>query len=157
MPYSTTSWIAAAEAGQWSRVATAVRPAEMERIKQDIDAYTGVNEVTTDSRSISMLVTIIRAGESSNAHYHLDHESALYCVSGHAHVFFGDELEFDVQVRAGDFLYIPPFCPHKTYSQSHDEDAVFVTARTDALEQERVVPVPQIDDGRCDQRLVWID
>ena len=157
MSDNTAPWISRAEAGNWSRVASIVHPTGTERIKQQIDAYQGVNENSTASRYLSMLVTIIRAAEASNAHYHLEHESALYCVSGRAQMFYGDQLEHDMQVQAGDFIYIPPFCPHKTFSQSHTDDAVFVTARTDSLEQERVVPTPELDDGRCDARVVWAD
>jgi uncharacterized RmlC-like cupin family protein len=142
---------------EWTKDVKVVRPEKAQRAKQDFDALFGVNEISTPSRHISMLVTMFKPGEYSNAHYHLDHESALYGVSGSIHMFYGDELENEVKVSAGDFIYIPPFCRHKSYNRSHTEDAVFVTARTDALEQERVVVVHEIDDGRCDARVDYLD
>jgi uncharacterized RmlC-like cupin family protein len=157
MPSVTPSWRRTAEEQGWAADLTVIRPEGSERIKQDIDGILGVNEMTAPTRRLCLLVTTIGAGEASNAHYHLDHESALYLVSGNAHTFYGDELEHDVVLGPGDFIYIPPFCPHKTYSQSHLKDAVFVTARTDPNEQERVTVVPELDDGRCDSRVVYID
>jgi uncharacterized RmlC-like cupin family protein len=136
---------------------TVVRPAGKERIKQDIFGVLGVNEVSTGSRALSMLVTMFGPGEFSNAHYHLEHESALYGVSGDIQMFYGDELEHEILVGAGDFIYIPPFLPHKSFNRSRTKDAVFVTARSDPMEQERVVVTPDVDDGRCDARVRYID
>ncbi|WP_236794369.1 cupin domain-containing protein [Amycolatopsis sp. GM8] len=156
---TTASWIPLAEAGKWDRVVTAVRVKDADRIKQNIDAYQGINENTVDTRHICMLVTVCGPGVegSTITHYHLDHETALYCTEGKAVMFWGDELEVKLEVEAGDFVYIPPFTPHKTFSRSHSEGATFVVARTDPLEQERVVVTPELDDGRCESRIDWVD
>jgi uncharacterized RmlC-like cupin family protein len=142
---------------EWAGDVTLVRAGAIERVKQDIDAIHGVNEVSAGSKHLSMLVTMFGPGEFSNAHYHIDHESALYGITGSVHMFWGAELENDLFLSQGDFLYIPAFCPHKSFNRSHTEDARFVTARTDSLEQERVVVVPEIDDGRCDARVQYLD
>lgn len=44
-----------------------------------------------------------------------------------------------------------------SYNRSHTEDASFVTARTDAYEQERVVVLPELDDDRCKARVDHVD
>jgi uncharacterized RmlC-like cupin family protein len=142
---------------EWVGDVTIVHSGSTERAKQDIDAIFGVNEISTGSKHLSMLVTMFGPGEFSNAHYHIDHESALYGITGSVHMFWGAELEHDLILSQGDFLYIPAFCPHKSFNRSHTVDARFVTARTDALEQERVVVVPEIDDGRCDARVDYVD
>jgi uncharacterized RmlC-like cupin family protein len=141
----------------WQGDVTLVRPAKQERAKQDVNALFGVNAVTTPSQHLSLLVTTLGPGQCSNVHYHVDHESALYGIGGSAHMFWGRELEHEVILGVGDFLYIPPFCPHVSYNRSRKVEAAFVTARTDALEQERVVLVPELDDGRCLGRVTYVD
>jgi uncharacterized RmlC-like cupin family protein len=141
----------------WKKEVTVVSPRTVERAKQDLDAYFGVNEVSTGSRGISMLVTMLGPGKCSNAHHHIDSETAIYGVSGSIRMFYGDKLENSVVVGQGDFVYIPPFCPHKSYNRSHQNDAIFVTARNDPLEQERVVVTPEVDDGTCDSRVDYVD
>lgn len=142
---------------EWEGDVTVVRPEKTERAKQQVDALFGINGVSTPSKHLSLLVTSLRPGKASTVHYHVDHESALYGITGSVHMFWGKELEHDVILSAGDFCYIPPFCPHVTYNRSHTEVAAFVTARTDALEQERVIPVPELDDDRCADRVDYID
>jgi uncharacterized RmlC-like cupin family protein len=141
----------------WKKEVVVVHSPAMERAKQDLDAYFGVNEVSAGSRAISMLVTKLGPGQCSNAHYHVDSETAIYGVSGSIRMFYGERLEHTVVVAQGDFVYIPPFCPHKSYNRSHQTDAVFVTARNDPLEQERVVVVAEIDDGSCDSLVDYVD
>jgi len=142
---------------KWEGDVALVRPTTTQRAKQDVDALFGVNGVSTASQHLSMLVTSIAPGEKSNVHYHLDHESALYGIGGSVHMFWGAELEHDMILGEGDFCYIPPFCPHVSYNRSHTTVASFVTARTDALEQERVVPLPELDDDRCLARVTYLD
>ncbi|OZM75431.1 cupin domain-containing protein [Pseudonocardia sp. MH-G8] len=141
----------------WDGDVTRVHPEKSQRAKQDVNALFGVNGVTTPSKHLSLLVTYLKPGEKSNAHYHLEHESALFGIGGSVHFFWGRELEHDLVVGKGDFLYIPPFCPHVSYNRSHTVDASFVTARTDAYEQERVVVLPDLDDDRCKPRVSYID
>jgi uncharacterized RmlC-like cupin family protein len=136
---------------------TRVRPTESTHIKQDIQGLLGVNGVTTPSKHLSLLVTRVGPGEASNAHYHVDHESALYCIEGSMQMFWGAELEHDTILNEGDFLFIPPHCPHKTFNRSRTENVAAVTARDDPFEQEQVVPTPELEDGRCEARISYID
>ena len=66
----------------WKKEVQLVRPRSIERAKQDIDAYFGINEVSTDTKGLSMLVTMLEPGGNSNSHLHLDSETGLYVVSG---------------------------------------------------------------------------
>lgn len=142
---------------EWKKTMDFVRPEEEEIAKQDIPALFGVNATTTSARNISMLLTMFEPGGHSNCHMHLDSETTLYVVRGSAHFFYGEHLEHDEVVNAGDFIYVPPFCPHKGYNRSRKERVIFVTARTDALEQERVVVTPEADDGSAESRVEYAD
>jgi uncharacterized RmlC-like cupin family protein len=147
-----------ADQAEWPRECVTVRPSELDRIKQGIPAYQGVNKTTTPSRGVSMLATMVPPGGQTKAHYH-DHgfETALYIVHGELQMFYGDQLEHDTLLSAGDFLYIPPFCPHKGYNRSNQHESLSITARNDPFEQERVVLLPDLEDGRCDARVSFVD
>jgi uncharacterized RmlC-like cupin family protein len=140
----------------WDGDVTLVRPEQEELAKQHVNALFGVNGITTPSKHLSLIVTSLRPGQKSAAHYHIDHESALYGISGSMHFFWGNDLEHEVIAGEGDFLYVPPFCPHVTYNRSRTVTASFATARTDALEQERVFLLPELDDRVAD-RVSYVD
>ena len=141
----------------WSQTMEFVRPRAETTAAQDIPTLFGVNGATTSARGISMALTMFEPGGHSNCHMHVDSESALYVLEGSAHFFFGEHLEHDQVVQQGEFIYVPPSCPHKGYNRSRTDRVVFVVARTDALEQERVAVIPGADDGSADARVDYVD
>ena len=142
---------------EWPETMDFVRPESEEAAKQDMLARFGVNATTTAARGLSMLLTVLEPGGCSNCHMHVDSESALYVLQGSAQFFYGEHLEHDQVVNTGDFIYVPPFCLHKVYNLSRKQRVTFVIARTDALEQERVVVRPEPDDGSAQSRIEYID
>ncbi len=60
-------------------------------------------------------------------------------------MWFGEKLEEDQIVKAGDFLYIPAGMPHLPYNPSQTEPASAVLARTDPNEQESVALRSELD------------
>ncbi len=89
---------------------------------------------------------VIPPGGAAEAHYHKDHETAVYLLEGAVETFFGDGLRQSVVNGPGDFVYIPAGMPHKPVNLSKTEVAVAIVARTDPNEQEGIVPVPEPDD-----------
>jgi uncharacterized RmlC-like cupin family protein len=87
-------------------------------------------------------------GARANPHLHERHETAIYMLSGEASMWYGENLEQHLVVRAGEFLYIPAGVPHQPYNDS-SEECVAVLARTDPNEQESVVLLPELDKLRC--------
>jgi hypothetical protein len=73
-------------------------------------------------------------------HFHADHESAIYTVSGETEIWHGDGLVKRTVMRAGDFMYVPPGTPHFAVNRS-DVMTIAVTASTDPEEREDVVVV----------------
>jgi uncharacterized RmlC-like cupin family protein len=135
---------------EWEGDVTYVRPPVEEVGKQAVNAYFGINGVSTPSKGLSLMVTALRPGGVTKAHYHIDSETGLFMQTGSMHFFWGKDLEHDKILEPGDFLYIPPNCPHISYNRSHTVDAASVTARTDALEQEQVYLLPHLDGHRDD-------
>lgn len=110
--------------------------------KQGLDYTAGISAETVGSRGICMHLLTIPPGGRANAHYHADHETAIYVLNGEAERWFGEGLREHLRVTGGEFLYIPAGVPHLPANSSETEPCVAVLARTDPNEQESVVLLP---------------
>jgi oxalate decarboxylase/phosphoglucose isomerase-like protein (cupin superfamily) len=88
----------------------------------------------------------------SGDHHHGEAETGIYVVSGHpVFVFLEDDAERRVQTGPGDYIYVPPYVPHREENPSPDEETVVVLARST---QEGIVvnlpslraEVPELDE-----------
>jgi uncharacterized RmlC-like cupin family protein len=67
----------------------------------------------------------------SAAHHHGHSETGIYVVSGTpAFVYLDDDREVRLQAGPGDYVFVPPFVPHREENPSPDQDAVVVIARS---------------------------
>jgi uncharacterized RmlC-like cupin family protein len=74
--------------------------------------------------------TTVSPRTRSADHHHGDSETAIYVVSGHPEfVFLSDGVERRLRTAPGDYVYVPPFVPHREENPA-GEDAVVVIART---------------------------
>ena len=94
----------------------------------------------------------VGAGMRSGDHHHGEAETGIYVVSGRpVFVFLEDGQERRVETSPGDYIYVPPYVPHREENPSPDEEAVVVLARST---QEGIVvnlpslraAVPELDD-----------
>ena len=115
-----------------------IRPGEHYDGKQDVSLTAGVSSQTAGAKALCLHLVIIPPGTRGMPHYHAEHESAIYTVSGETEVWHGDGLAQRTVVRAGDFMYVPPGTPHLPVNRG-DVMSVSVVARTDPEEQESVV------------------
>ena len=79
--------------------------------------------------------TVVLPGTSSGDHHHGHSETAIYVVSGNpAFVFLdvdGDEpTETRIEAGPGDYIFVPPYVPHREENPDPDTEAVVVIART---------------------------
>jgi uncharacterized RmlC-like cupin family protein len=106
----------------------------------DLSADTGQTPGMTRSEAISahtvgserlwMGRTTVGAGAASGNHHHGDSETAIYVVSGHpVFVFARDGEEVRLTPEPGDYVFVPPFTPHREENPGADE-AVVVIARS---------------------------
>ncbi len=85
----------------------------------------------------------VAAGARSADHHHGESESAIYVVSGHPEfVFLEDGVERRIRTQPGDYVYVPPFVPHREENPAADEDAVVVLARS--TQEAIVVNLPSL-------------
>jgi uncharacterized RmlC-like cupin family protein len=83
------------------------------------------------SRLLWMGKNVVAPGVVSGDHHHGKAETGIYIVSGHpVFVFLEDGAERRVETAPGDYIYVPPFVPHREENPSPDEEAVVVLART---------------------------
>ena len=108
--------------------------------KQALKQFVGISKDTADSKNLSMNIVIIPPGGQAKAHYHNGFESAVYLIQGRVETRYGHNLEKSIINEAGDFVYIPPNVPHQPRNLSDTESAIAIVSRTDADEQESVVP-----------------
>ena len=122
-----------------------IPPGDRFRGKQAFTYFAGVSAGNCGARAICMhLLTIPPLGRAK-AHLHEEHETAIYVLSGAAGMWYGKKLEEHLDVRAGEYLYIPAGMPHLPYNPSPTEACTAVIARTDPNEQESVVLLPKLD------------
>jgi uncharacterized RmlC-like cupin family protein len=62
-------------------------------------------------------------------HHHGESETAIYVVSGNPRFVFLDTGQ-TVDTEPGDYVYVPPFVPHREENPSPDTEAVVVIARS---------------------------
>ena len=89
-----------------------------------------VSAATVGSERVWMGQTTVAPRSSSGDHHHGDSETAIYVVSGHpVFVFAQDGEEVRLAASPGDYVFVPPFTPHREENPTDDE-AVVVLARS---------------------------
>lgn len=90
---------------------------------------------TAGAQGLWMGQTHVPASTNSGNHHHGASETAIYVVSG-APVFVflevdGDEpVERRIETAPGDYVFVPPWVPHREENPDPDAEAVVVIART---------------------------
>jgi uncharacterized RmlC-like cupin family protein len=115
--------------------------------KQGLTYFAGISAESVGATGICMHMLRMPPGARANAHLHDSHETAIYVLSGEAGMWYGEQLEQHVTIRAGEFLYIPAGVPHLPYNPT-DAECVAMLARTDPNEQESVRLRPDLDGLR---------
>jgi len=122
-----------------------IRAGDASEGKTGVQYKAGVSAMTAGARGLCMEVATLPPGGRAKAHFHADHESAAYVISGEFVFWCGERLEERLVAGPGDFLYIPSGVPHLPANASKTESAVAILARTDPNENESAVPLPELD------------
>jgi uncharacterized RmlC-like cupin family protein len=87
----------------------------------------------TGARALWMGRTELPAGVTSGDHHHGASETGIYVVSGMPVFSFRDPASGEIarlEARPGDYIWVPPWVPHREENPSPDEAAVIVIARS---------------------------
>jgi uncharacterized RmlC-like cupin family protein len=93
--------------------------------------YEAISGARNGSRKIWMGESHVAPNMCSSDHHHGEAETGIYVVSGHpVFVFLEDGVERRVETGPGDYMYVPPWVPHREENPSPHEEAVVVLARS---------------------------
>jgi uncharacterized RmlC-like cupin family protein len=102
----------------------------------------GLSGKNVGSTQLSMNVAVVPPGAVAFAHIHVGFEVMLYILEGRVRHEYGPELRYQVDHRAGDFIFIEPGVPHEVLNLSDTEPVVAVVARSSAAEWDEIVDYP---------------
>ncbi|MCM2416550.1 cupin domain-containing protein [Streptomyces sp. RKAG293] len=100
--------------------------------------FAAISGASVGSERMWMGQTTVAPATSSADHHHGSSETAIYVVSGHPEFVFlgvpdgsgaGPE-EVRLRTGPGDYIFVPPFVPHREENPDQDEEAVVVIARS---------------------------
>jgi uncharacterized RmlC-like cupin family protein len=90
-----------------------------------------VSGVRVGSERIWMGETHVAPSTASDSHHHGESETAIYVVSGRPEFVFHDGTgEVRIRTGPGDYVFVPPFVPHREENPDPSQPAVVVIART---------------------------
>ena len=97
---------------------------------------------TVGSEKVWMGQTHVAAGAKSADHHHGESETAIYVVSGTpSFVFAEGDQEVRLDAKPGDYIFVPPYVPHREENPGGAE-AVVVIARS--TQEAIVVNLPSL-------------
>ena len=100
---------------------------------------------TVGSKDLWMGETHVAAATASDNHHHGESETAIYVVRGNpVFVFHSAETgqEQRIATKPGDYIFVPPWVPHREENPDPSNEAVVVIART--TQEAIVVNLPSL-------------
>ncbi|MBS4727578.1 cupin domain-containing protein [Mycobacterium sp. SM1] len=95
------------------------------------------------ARKLWMGETHVAPNTVSANHHHGDSETAIYVRSGHPEFVFHDGTdEVRISARPGDYIFVPPYLPHREENPDPTMPAEVVIARS--TQEAIVVNVPEL-------------
>jgi uncharacterized RmlC-like cupin family protein len=90
---------------------------------------------TVGSENLWMGQTHVAPSTGSDNHHHGVSETGIYVVSGHPEFVFldatdGEPFERRLCTSPGDYIYVPPWVPHREENPDPENEAIVVIART---------------------------
>jgi uncharacterized RmlC-like cupin family protein len=117
----------------WHRPLTHVRGSELRADTTQTSGMTrreAISGKNTGSEKVWMGQTHVAAGVNSGDHHHGEAETAIYVLSGHpVFVFAEGGREVRLETGPGDYIFVPPYVPHREENPG-DQEAVVIIARS---------------------------
>lgn len=109
--------------------------------------FAAISGRSVGSEKLWMGQTHVAPSTSSSDHHHGESETAIHVVSGHPEFVFVDDSsgvpeEIRLRTGPGDYVFVPPFVPHREENPDPTEEAVVVIARS--TQEAIVVNLPSL-------------
>ena len=88
-----------------------------------------ISSVLIGSEALWAGVMLAEPDTASSVHHHGPLETVVYVLSGQSKVRWGNRLEHETDLEAGDFVYIPPYMPHQEINPSPDKPTQWIVVR----------------------------
>jgi uncharacterized RmlC-like cupin family protein len=99
-----------------------------------LDRAVAISGGTVGSQQLWMGTVVAPAGRVSNVHHHGPGETGIYVLKGRATLFFGEGLRERLELRAGDFGFVPAWTVHAEGNFSgEDAEALIVRTTPEAI------------------------
>ena len=97
--------------------------------------FSAISGRSVGSERIWMGQTHVAPATASADHHHGASETAIHVIKGHPEFVFLDDSsgkpeEVRLRTSPGDYVFVPPYVPHREENPSPDEEAVVVIARS---------------------------
>lgn len=110
---------------------------------EGMQRFAAISAGAVGSEKLWMGETRVQPHTVSANHHHGEAETAIFVRSGHPDFVFRDgEREVRISTGPGDYVFIPPYLPHREENPSASEPAVVVVARS--TQEAIVVNLPKL-------------
>jgi len=112
-----------------------------------MERLAAVSAGTVGSLGLWMGQTVMDPATRSSDHHHGESETAIFVVSGRPEFVYLDQsvdppVERRLRAGPGDYVYVPPWVPHREENPDPEDPAVVVIART--TQEAIVVNLPDL-------------
>ncbi|MDT7754675.1 MAG: hypothetical protein QOH27_573, partial [Mycobacterium sp.] len=105
--------------------------------------FAAISGGSVGSEKIWMGETYVSPETVSDNHHHGESETAIFVRSGNpAFVFHDGVQEVRLATAPGDYIFVPPYVPHREENSDRDQPAVIVIARS--TQEAIVVNLPEL-------------
>ncbi|MEU6607029.1 cupin domain-containing protein [Streptomyces shenzhenensis] len=109
--------------------------------------FAAISGGAVGSERIWMGQTHVAPRTASSNHHHGASETAIHVIAGNPEFVFLDDSsgspeEIRIRTAPGDYVFVPPFVPHREENPSPDTEAVVVIARS--TQEAIVVNLPEL-------------
>jgi uncharacterized RmlC-like cupin family protein len=105
--------------------------------------FAAISGGSVGSEKIWMGETHVSPRTVSDNHHHGDSETAIFVRSGNPEFVFHDGVqEVRIATAPGDYIFVPPYVPHREENPDPNNEAVIVIARS--TQEAIVVNLPEL-------------
>jgi uncharacterized RmlC-like cupin family protein len=93
--------------------------------------FSAISGASVGSEKVWMGETYVSPSTASGNHHHGESETAIFVRNGHPEFVFHDGVqEVRIATAPGDYIFVPPYVPHREENPDPENPAVIVIARS---------------------------